>query len=88
MYEKLVKSLRITVNLYEAVGQDGLVTTQLMKQAADAIEELSKQVELEHLWGFADGQIAANRKNLKILKENETLKKELARYKEAEEKDI
>ncbi len=44
MYEKLVKSLRITVNLYEAVGQDGLVTTQLIKQAADAIEELSKRI--------------------------------------------
>jgi hypothetical protein len=31
-------------------------------EAADAIEELSRQVELEHQSGFADGQIAANRK--------------------------
>lgn len=44
MYEGLAKSLRTTVMLYGAVGQEDLVTTQLMKQAADAIEELSKRV--------------------------------------------
>ena len=34
----------------------------LYGKAADAIEELSKQVELEYQSGFSDGQIAANRK--------------------------
>lgn len=45
MCEGLAKSLRTTVMLYGAVGQEDLVTTQLMKQAADAIEELDKRID-------------------------------------------
>lgn len=46
MYEELAKSLRTTVMLYVAVGQEDLITTQLMKQAADAIEELKQLAEV------------------------------------------
>lgn len=45
MFEELVKSLRTTVMLYGAVGQKDLVTTQLMKQAADAIEKLIEVIQ-------------------------------------------
>lgn len=45
MFEELAKSLRTTVMLYGAVGQEDLVTTQMMKQAADAIEELNKRID-------------------------------------------
>lgn len=45
MYEGLAKSLRTTVMLYGAVGQEDLVTTQLMKQAADAIEKLIEIIQ-------------------------------------------
>ena len=58
MYEELVKRLRSDDELLSL----SLDRRRLIEQAADAIEELSKQVELEHQSGFADGQIAANRK--------------------------
>ena len=45
MYEELAKSLRTTVMLYGAVGQEDLVTTQLMKNAANAIEKLNKRID-------------------------------------------
>lgn len=79
MYEELVKQLQYcathdcTIEGEVEVGctapyeeREGVTTCNdvLMLKAADAIEELNKQVELEHQSGFADGQIAANRKKL------------------------
>lgn len=61
MYEEMVERLRNNADHYMTVeGAAGLV--HLIIDAADAIETLSKQVELEHQSGFADGQIAANRR--------------------------
>ena len=60
MYEELVKLLKDKAVRFD---YDGWVdTAAVMEKAAAAIEELSKQVELEHQSGFADGQIAANRR--------------------------
>ena len=69
MYDNLVKSLRTTVMLYEAVGQEDLVTTQLMKQAADAIEERDRYaLTLQHeMMAEAESHIAlVERLNRKI----------------------
>lgn len=59
-YEELVETLRLCVRWHRA--DDALANAE---QAADAIEELQKRVELEHQSGFADGQRAANRKKNK-----------------------
>lgn len=53
MYEAMCRHLRSLAKLW------GVSTP---REAADAIEALSKQVQLEHQSGFADGQIAVNRK--------------------------
>lgn len=61
MYDELVISLRNNADHYMTVeGAAGLV--HLIIDAADAIDTLSKQVESEYQSGFADGQIAANRR--------------------------
>lgn len=71
MDDELVKRLR---NRRVCIQQSGsLDDFPLLKEAADAIEELSKQVELEHQSGFADGQIAANRKKLRWIPVTERL---------------
>lgn len=63
MYEELVKRLRErSVFLFPHHGESRSYDADLIHEAADAIEELSKQMELEYQSGFADGQIAANRK--------------------------
>lgn len=74
MYEGLVRLLK---DKAERFDYDGWVDTAVvMEQAADAIEELSKQVELEHQSGFADGQIAANRKKPRWIPVTERLPEE------------
>ena len=55
IYKELVERLRAGAFTVEELSI-------ILPKAADAIEELSKKVELEHQSGFADGQIAANRK--------------------------
>lgn len=70
MYDELITKIRHCATdpmhcLSCSEDKDGRCFSRLMKQAADAIEALSKQVELEHQSGFADGQIAANRKRRK-----------------------
>ena len=72
MYEELVKRLRSGDELLSL----SLDRRRLIEQAADAIEELSKQVELEHQSGFADGQIAANRKKPRWIPVTERLPEE------------
>ena len=62
MYEELVKRLRYCSEEHSGCGTCELsdtcvLQTRLLLQAADAIEELSKQVELEHLSGLSDEQV-------------------------------
>lgn len=63
-YEKLVERLR---------EHNGWALNETLDQAADAIEELQKRVELEYQSGFADGQRAANRKKNKWISVDERL---------------
>lgn len=77
MYDNLVKSMRTTVMLYEAVGQEDLVTTQLLKQAADAIEERDKYaLTIQHeMMAEAESHIALVEK---LNKQVEELQKNVA----------
>ena len=58
---------------------DGLDEFQKL-EAADAIEELQKRVELEYQSGFADGQRAANRKKNKWISVKERLPEKSGLY--------
>ena len=71
MYDELVKKLRDISNSDSNIKSNYIGLTMI--QAADAIEELSNQVELEHQSGFADGQIAANRKKSRWIPVTERL---------------
>ena len=64
MYEELIAKLR---------DHNACIGIKALDEAADAIEELSKQAELEHQSGFADGQIAANRKKSRWIPVTEKL---------------
>ena len=65
MYDELIGRMRQRADslynasrFYDGDAEDAAI----LYKAADAIEELSKHLEHEYLSGFADGQIAANRK--------------------------
>ena len=78
MYDELIAALRFCDNgecdgCCKYIKGKGTECYTLLRDAADAIEELSKQVELEHQSGFADGQIAANRKKLRWIPVTERL---------------
>lgn len=63
-YGEIVKRLR---------EHNGWALNETLDQAADAIEELQKRVELEYQSGFADGQISANRKKNKWISAEDAL---------------
>lgn len=60
MYEELVKRLRDAAKMSEALAvllphSEGNATAKLYKEAADAIEELSKRVPKSGVWREEDG---------------------------------
>ena len=65
-YEELVERLRAEQFTVEELSI-------ILPKAANAIEELCKQIEFEHQSGFADGQIAANRKKPRWISVEERL---------------
>ena len=78
--DELVKRLKDASKMSEALAvllpnSEGNATAKLYNESADAIEKLRKQVELEHQSGFADGQIAANRKKPRWIPVTERLPK-------------
>lgn len=64
-YDQTIRELRDPQYVYH-YSRDYL--KNMMDDAADAIDELQKRVELEYQSGFADGQRAANRKKNKTVK--------------------
>lgn len=80
MYDGLLNSLKncVYIPCGEAQKEKCLADKEddcrreLIALAANAIEELSKRVELEYQSGFADGQRAANRKKNKWIGSGES----------------
>lgn len=71
-YEKQVKALWENAEWAEEnIWEVPIMLPDNLKQAADAIEELQKRVELEYQSGFADGQRAAKRKKSKWISAEE-----------------
>lgn len=91
-YEELVKRLRESADWADhfavLMGRDSDVSSEIKREAADAIEELQKSVELEYQSGFADGQISANRKKNRWISVEEALPEESGRYLVRYKRDI
>ena len=80
-YEGSVKSLRENAEWADGnIWEVPIMLPDNLRQAADAIEELQKRVELEYQSGFADGQRAANRKKNKWISVKERLPEKSGLY--------
>ena len=79
MYDELVKRLHRYSENCVAYKLDADFA-DAVQRAADAIGELQKRVEFEHQSGFADGQIAANRRKPHWIPVTERLPESEGRY--------